>query len=258
MDRLQPQRILLVDSNEPQRRRLATPLANHGYVVEEVHEGAHLIALMRSLHQYDAVLLELELCDEDGLALLRKLRDWSDLPVIIVSSLHDEARRVAAFELGADDFVPRPYFERELLLRLKRLLHSRQEQQPKVIKIGPLTLDHRRREVTVTPAGALNLTASEFDLLAVLMQARGEIVSRLRLAERVGREFEGSSPESIAVLIYRLRRKLAQVIDGAENQVIVTVPRFGYRLSIETLHEWEETPNRPGFAASPQACAAGP
>ncbi|MDX9767494.1 MAG: response regulator transcription factor [Ectothiorhodospiraceae bacterium] len=228
-------RLLLVDGDETLRAVVSHFLSIHDFEVDELASADAFITAALSL-RVDGALLELDLPDEDGLVLLGRLRQWSDIPVMVISNRRDDESRVRAFELGADDYLTKPFNPQEMVLRVQRMIDGRAmhgEHTTPPLRIGSLLLDARRREARKSTGEPLKLTASEFELLATLADASGGVVSRTRLVQSVARIVDGGSPESVTVLIHRLRQKLATATGESPDEVIRTVPRFGYRLGLE-------------------------
>jgi len=165
----------------------------------------------------------------DGLQLLRELRAKSDVHVIMLTAKGEEVDRVVGLELGADDYLPKPFFSRELIARIRAVLRRARTDDPKVtrqpvLEVGDLSLDPEAR--TITRAGALiDLTTAEFDVLQMLLSDAGKIVSRERLARVLGRNL-GIFDRTIDMHISNLRKKLGALPQGAER--IRTVRNAGY------------------------------
>lgn len=225
-------RVALVEDDASLRMVVAHYLELHGMQVHEIGNATELLALL-AVESVDAVLLDLNLPDEDGLVVLRMLRARTPVPVMVVSARNDEASRVAAFEVGADDFIIKPFSPRELLLRLERLV-KRQQSTPFAVharryRVGGHVIDLSGRAVHDEAGVPIRLTPAEFDLLAALVLEQSGTVSRERLADAVAGGVDGGNPESVTVLVHRLRRKLEPSTGG--DPFIVTVPRHGYRLA---------------------------
>jgi DNA-binding response OmpR family regulator len=171
-----------------------------------------------------------ELLDESSLVVLRKLRQRDDVPVFLTAE-PEEGQRLAALEMGADDVLSQSCSQRELLLRIRNFLHRRLRQQhfslqarQKVWSFGDWTLEEGTRLLTNHEGQTAQLTRAEFDLLLALARAGNRPLSKMQLSDAVGRGNLDTSPETIAVLIHRLRKKL-----GCKT-VIQTLSGVGYRL----------------------------
>lgn len=232
---MQGAHLLLVEACAQQRRATAGLLRAEGYRVTEVATGEGFLHQLPLSH-HDAVLLDLNLPDEDGLVLLRRLRARGNMPVFVLSGRQDQQSRLAALELGADDYPTKPFLARELILRLGNFL-SRQwrpaGRRVDAVTVGPWRLYSGERTLRDGQGHSVALTAGESDILTALANAAGRTLSREQLADALSGSIEGSSPETVTVLIYRLRKKLTLLAgDGAAARasVIVTVPGLGYRV----------------------------
>ena len=220
-------RVLIVE-DEPEVAELESlAFEKEGFNVEVVSTAAEAYQRL-SNHTPDLLILDLMLPDQDGLEILKFLRfrkELTRIPVIVVSARGEELDRVLGFELGADDYVVKPFSPRELVLRakaiLKRLLSSEPSQQ---ITYGPITLYEEEFRVEVE-GKEVKLTAMEFKLLATLLSSPGRVFSREVLLNRVwGYEYEGYA-RTVDTHIKRLRKKL-----GAAGELIETVWGVGYRV----------------------------
>jgi DNA-binding response OmpR family regulator len=213
-------RVLVVEDEEAIAEPLAEGLRREGFTVTVAGTGAEALAA----DEADVVLLDLRLPDIDGLDVCRELRARSDVPIIVVTARGEEVDRVVGLELGADDYVVKPFGIRELIARIRAV--TRRSQGSAVdapINIGELQLDERGRRVTIG-GEALDLTPKEFDLLSALARDPGAVVSRRRLLEEVWNTSWYGSTKTIDVHVAALRRKLG---DAA---LIETVRGVGFRL----------------------------
>lgn len=213
-------RVLVVEDEEAIAEPLAEGLRREGFTVTIAGTGAEALAAGEA----DVVLLDLRLPDLDGLDVCRELRARSDVPIIVVTARGEEADRVVGLELGADDYVVKPFGIRELIARIRAV--TRRSQGRSVdgpIHIGELQLDERGRRVTIG-GEALDLTPKEFDLLSALARDPGAVVTRHRLLEEVWNTSWYGSTKTIDVHVAALRRKLG---DAA---LIETVRGVGFRL----------------------------
>jgi len=203
-------------------------LSREGYSVEKCTEAEKGFAAALS-GNYDVVLLDIMMPRLDGLQLLRDLRVKSQVHVIMLTAKGEEVDRVVGLELGADDYLPKPFFSRELIARIRAVLRRartddlKSTRQP-VLEIGDLSLDPEAR--TINRRGVpLDLTTAEFDLLQMLLIDAGKIVSRERLARVLGRNL-GIFDRTIDMHVSNLRKKLGALPQGAER--IRTVRNAGY------------------------------
>ena len=228
-----PHKILVVEDEQPIVDLLTYNLEREGYRVSVALDGLQALEQARQF-QPDLVLLDLMLPELDGFEVCKALRKESDVPVIMLTARGAEIDRVVGLELGADDYVVKPFSVRELLARVKNVLRRAQttaaatETEP--VNVGQLRIDITKREATIG-AALLELTSLEFDLLLKLAQHPGQVFSRERLVEDVwGYDYLGDL-RVVDALVKRLRRKLRRAAPTAE--VILTVRAVGYKLAEE-------------------------
>jgi DNA-binding response OmpR family regulator len=207
-------------------------LESHGLAVFHVADGRR--GLEEALSgRYDAVLLDLMLPGKDGLEVCRELRARSDVPVIVLTARGEEADRVMGLELGADDYLAKPFSPRELLARIRavtRRARGRAGPERGVIRVGRLHLDPGTRSVRVD-GREVTLTGHEFSLLEALARRAGRILSREQLIELAGGSPEDAFDRSVDVHVSRLRQKLGD--DPKRPRLIKTVRGAGYLLAGE-------------------------
>jgi two-component system response regulator RegX3 len=213
-------RVLIVEDEDAIAEPLAEGLRREGFDVARAATGADALAAP----QADVVLLDLRLPDLDGLDVCRELRARSAVPIIVVTARGEEADRVVGLELGADDYVVKPFGLRELIARIRAVTRrSRGEREGAVVHIGDLEVDARARRASVAGRD-LELTQKEFDLLAALARDPGAVLSRRRLLEDVWETSWYGSTKTIDVHVAALRRKLG------DPAWIETVRGVGFRL----------------------------
>ncbi len=214
-------RILVVEDEDAIAEPLVDGLRREGYAVERAATGAAALDAGPS----DLVLLDLRLPDTDGLDVCRRLRERSDVPIIVVTARGEEADRVVGLELGADDYVVKPYGLRELIARIRAVTRRapRQGAHATPLAVGDLEVDERARRARLG-GRALELTPKEFDLLAALARDPGAAISRRRLLEEVWQTTWYGSAKTIDVHVAALRRKLG------DPGWIETVRGVGFRL----------------------------
>ena len=228
-------RILIVDDDAGVRAMLADYLGSHGYAVVEADGGEAMRAALAAA-QVDIVLLDLRLPGEDGLALARQLRERHRLGIIMVTASGDVVDRVVGLELGADDYVAKPFDPRELLARIKSLmrrLRAAADAAPAstvtaagLRRVGPCRLDPGARRLFDAAGAEIELTAMEFDLLAAFIEHPNRVLSRDQLLTLTrNREWEPFD-RSIDIRIARLRRKIEP--DPAHPRTLRTVRGAGY------------------------------
>jgi two-component system, OmpR family, response regulator RegX3 len=213
-------RVLIVEDEDAIAEPLAEGLRREGFDVARAGTGADALAAP----PVDVVLLDLRLPDRDGLDVCRELRARSAVPIIVVTARGEEADRVVGLELGADDYVVKPFGLRELIARIRAVTRrSRGGQEAAIIRIGELEVDTRARRAHVADR-QLDLTQKEFDLLAALARDPGAVLSRRRLLEDVWETSWYGSTKTIDVHVAALRRKLG------DPAWIETVRGVGFRL----------------------------
>jgi DNA-binding response OmpR family regulator len=221
---------LLVEDDLRLARLTGEYLSGHGVVVSHVADGRRALEEAQR-GRWDVVLLDLMLPGRDGLDVCRELRSRSDVPIIILTARGEEADRVMGLELGADDYLAKPYSPRELLARIRAVTRrARGLAGPRsdALEVGALRLDPSARRVTLDGA-EIPLTGYEFDLLRALAERAGHILSREQLMERVRGSAEEAFDRSIDVHVSRLRQKLGD--DPKRPRLIKTVRGVGYLLA---------------------------
>jgi len=222
-----PLRILVVDDEPAIRRFLKTSLSTQGYQVREAENGKQALDLMRR-DAPDVLVLDLGLPDMDGLEVIKDVRAaGSSAPIVVLSSRVDEAGKVRALDLGADDYVTKPFGVEELLARLRTALRHRLQQQGErpVFKSGDLSVDLVRRIVTVKGA-EVKLSPREYDLLRLLVAHAGKVLThRFILREVWGTE---TDVQYLRIYVRSLRQKIES--DPDRPQLITTEQGVGYRL----------------------------
>jgi two-component system KDP operon response regulator KdpE len=223
-----PAKILIVDDEVAIRRLLRNTLERAGYDIVEAGNARDALAVAAAQHP-SAILLDLGLPDRDGLALIPLLRRDSDTIVLVVSARDATDEKVAALDLGADDFVTKPFDTDELLARLRVALRHRglSETTPKVIRKGDLTIDLDRRLVC-RGGEELHLTRKEHDVLAVLARHIGRVVTHERIIAAAWGGEEDPRVEYLRIVIRNLRQKLEA--PGPVGSVIANELGVGYRL----------------------------
>ncbi len=214
---------LIIDDEQQMRRLLRMVLESRGYEVCEAAEG-QLGLQEAAFHRPDVVLLDLGLPGMNGIEVLKRLREWSDVPVLILSVRDHEAIKVEALENGADDYVTKPFGTGELLARLTVIQRRRFTRQSAEIIVGPLKLDLLHHEASLNDS-PLKLTPTEFALLKVLAEYAGRIVTQNQIVKQVWAGQTSDPSEGLRVHINHLRKKL-----GESGPRIVNEPGIGYRL----------------------------
>ena len=233
-------RLLVVDDDRKLAGLIRDYLTPMGYEVELRHNGPDGLAEALA-SPYEAVILDVMMPGMDGFAVLRELRRKSDVPVLMLTALGEEADRIVGLEIGADDYLPKTFSSRELLARLRAVTRrTRLRAEPQALKelvAGPLRLCEETHTVVLDDA-PLNLTTLEFAILALLLKSRGRVKTRECLIEEVSARRFDVFDRSIDVHVSSLRKKLG---DDAKNpRFIRTIRGIGY-----SLHEPENPHHAP-------------
>ncbi|MCD8054839.1 MAG: response regulator transcription factor [Lachnospiraceae bacterium] len=222
--------VYIVEDDQNIREIETFALKNSGYHVMGFETAGEFFKAINTRIP-DLVILDIMLPDEDGLAVLKKLRGRPDtrrLPVVLVTAKQQEIDKVKGFDLGADDYMTKPFGVMEMIARVKALLRrSKGESGEKILILGPVTLDGEKRQATVE-GRPVELTFKEYELLQLLMRNQGIVLSRDQIMDRVWDGYEGES-RTLDMHIKSLRQKL-----GEASGMIRTVRNVGY------MTEWEE------------------
>jgi two-component system KDP operon response regulator KdpE len=214
---------LIIDDEIQIRRLLRMALESKGYTIREAENGT--LGLQAAVfHKPDVILLDLGLPDMDGVDVLKRLREWSATPVLILSVRDQEAVKLAAFEAGADDYVTKPFSTAELLARLTAIQRRQSSNESASLEIGPLVLDPVQHAATLS-GGPLKLTPTEYALLAQLVKHAGKVVTLKQLLRAVWGPQAEQQSNYLRVYANHLRKKLEG--SGLEIQ---NEPGIGYRL----------------------------
>ena len=221
-------RVLVVDDERSIRRFLKASLGSQ-FVILEAASGEQALSAVASEHP-DIVLLDLGLPDIDGVEVTRRLREWSQIPIIIVSVREQEKDKIAALDAGADDYLTKPFGVGELMARLRvALRRSALTDNEPVFTTGDLVVDLNQREVRVKE-NLLALTPTEYDLLRTLVKHAGKVLTHDQLLRAVWGTAYKSETHMLQVNISNLRRKVEP--DPSRPSYIVTEPGVGYRLKL--------------------------
>jgi len=224
-----PANVLIVDDEPPIRRFLRTSLGAHDYQILEAEDGTSALAAL-ARNRVDVLVLDLGLPDIDGTEVIKRLRETgSTVPIIVLSSRTDEAGKVKALDLGADDYVTKPFGVDELLARLRAALRHRLQQQGEkpIFKTGDLQVDLVRRIVTMR-GEEVKLSPREYDLLRLLVAHAGKVLThKFILNELWSSE---SDVQYLRIYVRALRQKIES--DPTQPQYILTEQGVGYRLRV--------------------------
>jgi len=221
-------KVVIIDDEIQIRRFLKASLPPDEYELHEAENGEGGIRLVAST-QPDVVLLDLWLPDIDGTEVARRIREWSSVPIIVLSARHQESDKVAALDLGADDYLTKPFGINELLARVRVALRHRSSnaQSEPVFQSGQLKVDQAKRQVFVD-GEEIHLTPHEYALLATLIKHAGMVVTHKHLLTEVwGSGYEQES-HYLRVYMAQLRQKIEK--EPASPEILLTEPGVGYRL----------------------------
>jgi DNA-binding response OmpR family regulator len=222
-------RILLVDDEASVQTLLSYPLRKDGYEVIAAHDGQEAMQRFAEA-RFDLVILDLMLPKLDGVEVCRRMRSRSQVPIIMLTAKGDEIDKVVGLEMGADDYITKPFSMREFRSRVKaalrrsRMIGGGPDEEP--ISSGSLAIDFARRAVLIRDE-EIRLTYVEFEILAALARAPGRVLSRETLLEHVWGDSEYRDPRTVDVHIRHLREKLE--LDPKEPEYLFTVRGVGYR-----------------------------
>ena len=221
------QRVLVIDDETSIRRYLRTALSAQGFVVYEAANGEEAINGVLA-HHPDIIILDLGLPDFDGIEVTRRLREWSQTPIIILSVREAENDKIAALDAGADDYLTKPFGTGELMARMRVAMRrlANQSDEP-ILKVDDLQMDISRRIVTVND-NTISLTPIEYEILRLLLQNAGKVITHHQLLKQVWGTAYESEMHILRVNISNLRRKIEP--DPSRPTYIHTEPGVGYRL----------------------------
>jgi two-component system KDP operon response regulator KdpE len=225
-----PVRILVIEDEPQMQKFLRASLEAEGYRVVEAEAGKEGIALART-HNPDLFLLDLGLPDIDGMDVTREIRTFSAKPIIVISARGQEEDKVKALDVGADDYLTKPFGTSELMARIRVALRhasrAKEESTEPVLKVGDLQIDLDRRRVS-SDGNEVHLTPNEYKLLAYLMKHAGKVLTHRQLLKEVWGAAYATQTHYLRVYMVQLRHKLE--VDPARPRYLVTEPGVGYRL----------------------------
>ncbi|AAO10525.1 two-component system response regulator TorR [Vibrio vulnificus] len=228
--------VLVVEDDVVTRSKLAGYFQKEGYTVSEAESGAEMRHILQN-SCVDLVMLDINLPGEDGLMLTRELRSQSDIGIILVTGRTDSIDKIVGLEMGADDYVTKPFELRELLVRVKNLLwrislarsggskHQDAENEDHIVRFGDWTFDIHRRALSHN-GEPVKLTKAEYELLVALSSYPNQVLSRERILNMISHRVDAPNDRTIDVLIRRMRAKME--FDPKNPQIFVTVHGEGY------------------------------
>ncbi len=226
--------ILIVDDDQRIRSLLKQFLIKNGYLVTEARDAAHARKILAGL-AFDLLIIDVMMPGEDGFSLTAGIRDQVEAPILLLTARGETADRITGFEAGADDYLPKPFEPRELLLRVAAILRRAaivpvQDEPPKTLSLGDTRYDISRGELW-RGEDLVRLTSTEAALMRVFARTPNEALSRARLVEELGGAAGGAQERAVDVQITRLRRKIET--DPKNPRYLQTVRGEGYMLTPE-------------------------
>ncbi|CAI3954001.1 MULTISPECIES: response regulator [Commensalibacter] len=235
-----PAHLLIIDDDHEIVELLCQFLKRHHFEVSYAYNGEQTRQVWKK-NTYNLVILDLMLPGESGFEIAHWLRQQDDIPIIMLTAMGEEADRIIGLELGADDYLAKPFNPRELLARIHSVLHrsrrrvqSTLNQQNKSIQFGEWVLNPISRQLLNIDKSAVPLTGKEYDLLLALLEHAPKIVNRDQLSDILYGHELPPTDRTIDVTLSRLRRKLQD--DGRQSQIIKTVHRGGYLIAVPVRH----------------------
>lgn len=222
--------ILVIDDDLRLRSLLSRYLQESGFAVSAAKDAENARMFLRQ-YDFDLLIVDVMMPGESGLEFLQKLRNESDVPAIVLTAMGETQDRISGLEAGADDYLPKPFEPKELVLRINNILRrvpSTNGENKQILKLGDFSYDLNSKELRSKMAGIVHITPVEQSILSILGQKAGQIFTRDKLAELLGVE---QSPRSIDVQITRLRKKIEQ--DSKNPRYLQTVRGKGYMLLTE-------------------------
>ncbi len=218
--------ILIIDDDERLRELLAEYLTQRGFSVRQAVDGEAGARAVKG-ESFDLVVLDIMLPGQDGFETCREIRKSSEVPIIMLTARGEELDRIVGLELGADDYMPKPFNPRELLARIQAILRRTQARSLKnpTISAGPLRVDIDKRVVTLNDE-IIDLTTTEFEILRILVANAGRVIPRERLMELARGDEFATFERSVDVHISRIRKKLGD--DSKKPRFVKTVRSIGY------------------------------
>lgn len=222
-------RVLVVDDEAAILRFLKPALEANGYEMSSTATVADAVKRIAA-DAPDLVLLDLGLADSDGKDVIRRVREWSDVPIIVLSARDRETEKIDSLDLGADDYVNKPFNVGELMARMRTALRHRMQRKAEtpLLRVGDLEVDAVRHRV-MRGSVELKLTPKEFELLSFLVRNAGRVVTHRQILVAVWGVAHASDTQYLRVYIGQLRQKIEDRVD--DPQIILTEPGIGYRIS---------------------------
>lgn len=220
-------RILVIDDESQIRKLLKVSLKSQGFYIEESHDGRDGINKV-AIIKPDLVILDLGLPDMDGKEVIREIREWSNVPIVILTARDQEQEKIEALDNGADDYITKPFGIGELLARIRVCLRRKTEDENEhIFNFGGLIIDLVNRRITVDNM-EIKLTPTEYEIIKVLAQNAGKVITHKQLLKKVWGNAYDNDNNYIRVYIGQIRRKIEP--NPAQPCYIITESGVGYRL----------------------------
>jgi two-component system, OmpR family, KDP operon response regulator KdpE len=222
--------VLVVDDERAIRRFLRASLSTHGYTVLEAENGSEALAITAE-RQPDVIFLDLGLPDMDGIEVTRRLREWTEIPIIILSVRDQEMDKIQALDAGADDYLTKPFGMGELMARVRGVLRRTLQTTTgdAIVMVSDLQVDLANRQVSKNGA-QISLTPTEYDILKVLVQHAGKVMTHQQIILKVWGSGYAEEAHLLRVNISNLRRKIES--NPTRPELVITEPGVGYRLRV--------------------------
>lgn len=223
-------RILIIDDERPIRRFLHVSLSTQGYKILEAEDGNSGLTITAAEHP-DIIFLDLGLPDMDGIEVTRRIREWSQIPIIILSVRDQEKDKIKALDAGADDYLTKPFGMGELMARVRGVLRrsTQNASGDPVFHTGSLEVDLARR-IVQKEQNEISLTPTEYEILRVLVQNAGKVLTHQQITRKVWGSGYNEEAHLLRVNISNLRHKIES--DPTRPELIITEPGVGYRLRL--------------------------
>ncbi|WP_238900472.1 response regulator [Clostridium sp. YIM B02500] len=223
--------ILVVEDDRPIRNFITASLKAQGFNYIETEKGIEAIALSMS-HKPDLIILDLGLPDIDGINVIAKVREWSKIPIIIVSARENERQKIEALDKGADDYLTKPFGIGELLARIRvslrhSVINTSENKNTEIFKVKGLVVDFNKRKVSIDDED-IHLTPIEYKIMALLCKYAGKVLTHNFIINEIWGAALGNETQSLRVFMASLRRKIEK--NPAQPQYIYTEVGVGYRL----------------------------
>lgn len=222
-------KVLVIDDEQAVRRFLRTSLSAYGYEISEAVTGSEGLLAVVNNHA-DLIILDLSLPDIDGIAITKRIREWSQVPILILSVQDQDLVKIAALDAGADDYVTKPFSIGELMARMRVALRHQQTSTEPIFQTGGLWLDLAARRVLMDGV-EIQLTPTEYDLLRVLVKYAGRVITHQQLLSEIRGAGIKAETHLLRVHMSNLRAKIER--DSTNPQYIVTEAGVGYRLRLK-------------------------